>query len=265
MRRLQALSALGLAVALVMGLGIAVAAQDGAAAYETSLKSGFSYGDDPQGKQVIHVLTLPEREEPRPAVIFFHGGGLVMGNPLQDLGWAKWIAGQGYVTFMAGYRLFDQLNGTNPWPAQLDDAQAVVRWVREHASGFNVDPDRVCAAGHSSGGHLAGLVGTTDARDTSASQEESSRVDCVVSVSGDADLTVPYDNSLWTHVFDAMLGGTIEEVPVEMGRSLAAALADAQREFVYAELPARHLDIGDSGTSGELMRTFLSYQLHPEQ
>jgi ribose transport system substrate-binding protein len=256
------------------------------------------YGEDDSLRQVIHVLQPEPREAPRPAVVFFHGGGLVYGEPLQDRAWAQAIAEQGYVTFLAGYRLFGQFDGANPWPAQLDDAQRAIRWVRAHADDFNVDPERVCAIGHSSGGHLAGLVGTTESTDTSdpALAGISSRVDCAVTVSGDADLMVPYATSQWTNVFNGMFGGTVEEVPeiwqaaspaynidedtvpfliihgnrdrdvpVEMARNLADALAEAGKEFVYAEVPAGHMDIGTPEATGMLQDTFLAYQLHPEE
>jgi acetyl esterase/lipase len=260
------------------------------------LTESLEYGDDPA--QVIHVYELAPRAEPRPAVVFFHGGGLIYGDPLQDRVWAQGIAELGYVTFLAGYRLFEQFEGANPWPAQVEDARRAIRWVRAHAGEFNIDPERVCAIGHSAGGHLASLVGTTEAADAPAPELAgiSSRVNCVVTLAGDGDLTVPYENSLWTSVFTEMFGGTIEEVPetwqaaspahlidedtvpfliihgnrdgdvpVEMARNLADALAEAGKEYVLAEVPAGHMAIrGPQGTDA-LVETFLDYQLHPEE
>ena len=238
------------------------------------------------------------RAGPRPAVVFFHGGGLIMGSPLQDMAWAQAFAEQGYVAFMAGYRLFEQFDGANPWPAQLDDARQAIRWIRAHADELNVDPRRVCAIGHSAGGHLASLVGTTEAADAPDPELAgiSSRVDCVVTLAGDGDLTVPYENTMWTRVFTKMFGGTIEEVPetwqaaspahnidedtvpfliihgnrdgdvpVEMSRSLADALADAGKEYVFAEVPAGHMGIRGPQATDALMEAFLDYQLHPEE
>lgn len=262
------------------------------------LEPPVAYGTDDPTSQVIHAWRLEPRETPRPAVIFFHGGGLVMGSPLQDLEWARGIADEGYATFMAGYRLFDESTGTNPWPAQIEDAQRAVRWVRAHADEYGVDPDRICAMGHSSGGHLAGLVGTTEATDDAdpALDGVSSRVDCVVTVSGDADLTVPYTNTYWTRVFDQLFGATFaenpdvwrsasptynvdehtvpfliihgnrdEEVPIEMARNLADALAAAGKEYVFAEVPAGHTDVGNPEATERLMLAFLAYELHPER
>lgn len=260
--------------------------------------TGFvEYGND--AKQIIHVYEPEPRAEPRPAAVFFHGGGLVYGQPLQDAEWAQRVAEQGYVTFMAGYRLFGENTGENPWPAQLDDAQRAIQWVRAHADEFNVDPGRVCAIGHSSGGHLAGLVGTTEASDDSDPELAgvSSRVDCVVSISGDVDFMVPSADQEWTEmVRNPIFGGTVEEVPevwqaaspthnvdedtvpflvihgnrdegisIEAARNLAAALAEAGREYVYAEVPADHFEVLELEATSRLQEAFLAYQLHPEE
>jgi len=290
----------GLSAILAIGL-LAVTAFGVAAQDETDppqFTMDYVFGEDDTDQQVIHVLEPAPRVAPRPAVVFFHGGGLVMGTPLWDWDEAQDIAALGYVTFMAGYRLFGEYTGEDPWPAQLDDAQHAIQWVRAHADEFNVDPDRVCAIGFSAGGHLAAMVGTTDASDGSDPElaGTSSRVDCVVTLSGDGDLTVPYDNLRWANVFTDMFGGTVEEVPeawqaaspahnvdeetvpfliihgnrdddvpVEMSRNLADALAAAGTEYVFAEVPTGHMDVRNPAATSALVETFLDYQLHPER
>ena len=57
----------------------------------------------------------------------------------------------------ADYRLSQEAH----FPAQLHDAKAAVRWLRNDAADYNVDPDRIYAWGDSAGGHLASLVGLT--------------------------------------------------------------------------------------------------------
>ena len=186
------------------------------------------------------------------------------------------------MTFNAGYRLFDQATGDNPWPAQLDDARRVIRWVRAHADEFNVDPERVCAIGHSSGATLAALLGTADepTDDDPALNGISSRVDCVVSLAGTGDLLVPFEFTwAWEMVLGASLdarpdlfeaaspahnvdeetvpfliiqGALDEYIPVEMALDLVDALSDAGREVVYALIahqdhegvPGRPHDVG---------------------
>ena len=113
-------------------------------------------------------LYLPgagNRAAPRPAVVHFHGGGWRVGErsslgPVLDgFGFSPFamLTDAGFVVASADYRLSHEAH----FPAQLHDAKAAVRWLRDHAADYNVDPDRIYAWGDSAGGHLASLVGLT--------------------------------------------------------------------------------------------------------
>lgn len=66
----------------------------------------------------------------------------------------------GYVAIAVNYRL---LRGdSNRWPAQLDDVQLAVRWLRANSTKDNLDPNRIGAFGHSAGAQLAALLGMED-------------------------------------------------------------------------------------------------------
>ena len=52
-----------------------------------------------------------------------------------------------------------------PFPAQLHDIKAAVRYLRGHADALGIDPDRIGAWGESAGGHLAALLGVTGTRE----------------------------------------------------------------------------------------------------
>ncbi|MBU6360021.1 MAG: alpha/beta hydrolase [Chloroflexi bacterium] len=125
----------------------------------------------------------------KPAIILLHGGGWASGSKheLQELG--SDLAKQGYVAFSVEYR-FATINA-NHYPAQLDDVQRAVRWVRANARRYSIDPNRISAAGISSGAHLAALLGVLDTRsnDDPVLANYSSRVHCVVSWYGIFDLT----------------------------------------------------------------------------
>ena len=58
---------------------------------------------------------------------------------------------KGYVTLSIDYRL----HGDSPFPASMEDVDCAVRWLRAHASEYDVDPERIGAYGHSAGAHLA--------------------------------------------------------------------------------------------------------------
>ncbi len=128
-----------------------------------------------------------------PAVVLIHGGGWTRLNKSTMRGMGQFLARSGFVAFSVNYRLF-QAN-QNRWPAQLDDVQRAVRWVRVNASKYDVNPERVGAFGHSSGAQLAALLGMEDTRDNSdtALAKYSSKVQAVVDVSGPVDFTVDRD------------------------------------------------------------------------
>jgi acetyl esterase/lipase len=70
------------------------------------------------------------------------------------------MASKGFAGACIEYRL----SGEARYPSAFDDAVAAVRWVRDHAQEYRIDPNRIGAAGGSSGGHLAALLGTMKGR-----------------------------------------------------------------------------------------------------
>ena len=138
---------------------------------------------------LLDVYRSLPRGEPRPAVVLIHGGGMWTGSRAHMEHPAQQLARAGYVAFSVDYRLVDAAAGRHRWPAQLDDVQRAVRWVRAHAADYGVDPMRVGAYGWSAGGQLAALLGTRDTRDATAPLASyPSRVACVVDLAGDVDL-----------------------------------------------------------------------------
>ena len=130
----------------------------------------------------------------RPAVLLIHGGGWTSLDKGTMRGMGEFLARSGFVAFSADYRLYQ---GTeNRWPAQLDDVQRAVRWVRVNASKYGVNPERIGAFGHSAGGQLAALLGMEETRDNSdpALAKYSSKVQAVVDVSGPTDFTTDGDS-----------------------------------------------------------------------
>jgi acetyl esterase/lipase len=126
---------------------------------------------------------------PRPAVLLIHGGGWSSFDKSTMRNMGKFLARSGIVAFSVDYRLLQGTN--NRWPAQLDDVQRAVRWVRANAAKYGVDPDHIGAFGHSAGAQLAALLGMEDTRDNSDAllAKYSSRVQAVVDVSGPIDFT----------------------------------------------------------------------------
>lgn len=127
------------------------------------------------------------------AVVLLHGGGWTSFDKSTMRSMGRFLARSGFVAFAVDYRL---MHGTeNLWPAQLDDVQRAVRWIRANAAKYHVDPDHIGAFGHSAGAQLASLLGMEDTRDNSdpALAKYSSKVQAVVDVSGPSDFTVHHD------------------------------------------------------------------------
>jgi acetyl esterase/lipase len=110
------------------------------------------------------------------------------------------------------YRLFH--GQENRWPAQLDDVQRAVRWLRANAAGYNVRPERIGAFGHSAGAQLAALLGMEETRDNSdrALARYSSKVQAVVDVSGPTDFTAEQDPE-GLGFFSSFLGTSYSQHP----------------------------------------------------
>ena len=108
----------------------------------------------------LHVFEPKQAaaSKPRPAIVFFFGGGWVGGSPSQFYGQSRRLADLGMVAFCAEYRVKKQ-HGTTPKDC-VADGKSAIRWVRSNAREFNVDPDRLAAGGGSAGGHVAAATAT---------------------------------------------------------------------------------------------------------
>jgi acetyl esterase/lipase len=123
---------------------------------------------------------------PRPVIVCIHGGGWAGGSKDVYAWLGDALARRGYVAVSVTYRFAPQ----DPYPAQVDDVQRAVRWLRHHAKDYGIDPARVGAIGGSAGGHLASLLGLTETREAGEDElsKYSSRVQCVVDCYGPVDL-----------------------------------------------------------------------------
>ncbi|WP_339744361.1 alpha/beta hydrolase [uncultured Rubinisphaera sp.] len=113
-----------------------------------------------QGELKLHIFepATSSKNEKRPAIVFFFGGGWVSGSPKQFYPHCQHLADNGIVAISAEYRIKSK-HDTTPFEC-VEDGKSAIRWVRQHAEQFNIDPDRIAAGGGSAGGHVAATTAT---------------------------------------------------------------------------------------------------------
>lgn len=102
-------------------------------------------------------LYLPEKspKKPLPLVVWIHGGAWRAGTK-ENAPVAPFVA-HGYAGASVGYRYTQEA----PFPANVEDCKAAIRWLRANAAKYNIDPDRIGVWGSSAGGHLVAFLGTS--------------------------------------------------------------------------------------------------------
>lgn len=101
----------------------------------------------------VHFPENYQMKKDLPAIVFFFGGGWNNGNRAQFRNHALYFAQRGAVCFLADYRVKTK-HGTSPFQA-VEDAKSAMRFIRENADTFKIDPTKIVASGGSAGGHLA--------------------------------------------------------------------------------------------------------------
>ena len=119
----------------------------------------------PAGDIPVRVyVPAADEAEPRPVLVYFHGGGWVIGDlETHDAAVRSLAARSGFTVVAVDYRLAPE----HPFPAPLEDCLAAVEWVVKSADELSIDPARLAVGGDSAGGNLAAVVACR-LRDTAA-------------------------------------------------------------------------------------------------
>ncbi|HYR28842.1 MAG TPA: alpha/beta hydrolase [Thermoanaerobaculia bacterium] len=171
---------------LTLILAISLARATTASAGTFTMHEGIEYAS-PNGHALLLDLRVPDGPGPHPVILYLHSGAWITGD--RTGGPAIRQAKRGYAVASAEYRLAPQ----HIWPAQVEDAKAAIRWLRAHASRFNLDPNRIGVFGASAGGHIASVLGTSGGVASleglgHGNPQFSSRVKVVVDLFGPTDL-----------------------------------------------------------------------------
>jgi acetyl esterase/lipase len=145
---------------------------------------------------VYYPQAMPK---PAPVVVYVHGGSWSAGDKKDSMGMSDVpeLLSRGYLVVSVDYRHAPQWK----FPTQIEDVKCAIRFLRANAKQLNLDPKRIGAWGHSAGGHLVSLLGTTDVgagfEGPGNYLDQSSRVQAVADLCGRANLRgMPEDKAL---------------------------------------------------------------------
>lgn len=140
-------------------------------------------GDNAQRLDLYLPVATPEH--PLPLIVHIHGGGWSGGSkfpcPLLHL------VGRGYALASVEYRFSQKAK----FPAQIQDCQAALRWLRANSAKYHLNPEKVGVVGGSAGGHLSALVGMAGGKqafpEIGGHEDVSDQVTCVCNIYGPAN------------------------------------------------------------------------------
>ncbi|MDP3519580.1 MAG: alpha/beta hydrolase [Hydrogenophaga sp.] len=111
--------------------------------------------DGPHGAIPLCLYRHGVAAGPRPALVYFHGGGWVIGDlDTHDTLCRELAIASGCVVVSVDYRMGPE----HPFPAAVDDACAATRWLAAQAGSLGLDATRLSVGGDSAGGNLAAVV-----------------------------------------------------------------------------------------------------------
>jgi len=175
---------------------------------------GLTYAKYGERILQLDLFKPKEQSEALPAIIWIHGGGWRGGTRDSGHKMARYFAERNYVAVAISYRL----SGEAPFPAQIHDCKAAVRWLRANAQAYGIDPKRIGAIGNSAGGHLAALLATSagveELEGDGGNEVYSSALQAAVGSGAQTDLETDRIRSMTAQpevlAWHAFLGGSLE-------------------------------------------------------
>ena len=170
------------------------------------------------GRDLLLDLYIPQAVEPAPLIVYVHGGAWRGGS--KDSMPLTRLLGEGYAIASVEYRLSPEA----PFPAQVHDIKAAIRFLRATQGRHGYDSRKIAVAGSSAGGHLAALVGVTNGvreleGTVGAHLDQSSDVQAIIAYFGASNLLSILDQStpqglgVRVPALQLLLGGQPEEKP----------------------------------------------------
>ena len=154
------------------------------------------YANSDHPRQTLN-LYLPENPVSKkiPLIAYIHGGAWRKGDKSFGIHRIrKFLRGGQFAAASIGYRLTDE----GPWPLQIHDCKAAIRWLKANADQYGYDASNIAVMGNSAGGHLVAMLGVSaDVPEMSGRLglhlDMDTRVKCVVDFCGPANLLTMVD------------------------------------------------------------------------
>ncbi|MDM0122606.1 alpha/beta hydrolase [Variovorax arabinosiphilus] len=137
-------------------------------------------------RQLKMTVLVPRTNDLKPAIVYFPGGRFISADYEKFTEMRVALAQAGFVVAAAEYRVVP-----DKFPSLVEDGKAAVRYLREHAGEYGIDPARIGVIGDSAGGYVAQMLGMTNgerAFDKGAFLDKSSDVEAAVTLYGISDL-----------------------------------------------------------------------------
>lgn len=197
-------------------------AQANKGAYDAQIENVVYYKKE---NRALHLDAFyNKKQKNNPAVIMIHGGGWRSGNKNQMQVLAQEIALKGYSCFAIEYRLSLEAK----YPRGIYDVKNAIKFIKDNAKRFHVDPNKIAVLGCSSGGQMAALIGTTNEdlafEDPNYKGKSSSKVQAIIDIDG--ILAFKHPESKEGEMAAFWLGGTYEENPENWNKASALNHAD---------------------------------------
>ncbi|RYE16840.1 MAG: alpha/beta hydrolase, partial [Sphingobacteriaceae bacterium] len=124
-----------------------------------TIKKDVAYGDD--AKQKFDVYLPQQTKNKVPAIILIHGGSWIGGDKINMTHWLKPLqtAFPDDAIFTINYRLASREKLVNAWPTQINDVNAAIGFIQDHAKEYNINKKQLVLLGESAGAQLALVKG----------------------------------------------------------------------------------------------------------
>ncbi len=232
---------ISLSVLCIIAIPFVTKTNDSKGAGSVRVLRDISYISDktqPEINSQILDLYVPTKPYPLiPLVVFIHGGAWLQGDKSEGNDIALLLAQNGFAVASLNYRFTDKAQH----PAQLEDCQRSIAFLRSKAPDYGFNPDHIGVWGVSAGGHLAALLGTLSGDHNGAAQseiEKASQVQAVCDWCGITNLaSVKNQAGSRTRIDYDTANGPVAK--------LLGGLAADKKELAAEASPVNHVSKGD--------------------